>query len=259
MTQTTTTLAHRLNRTIQIDAPRPIVFAFFLDTTRWASWWGPGSTIDPHPGGRASICFPGGVEVTGEVLEINEPERFVFTYGFASGTPIPPGGSRVTITLEAVSGGTRLHLLHEFADERVRDEHVQGWRFQLSLFANAVANRLHGRAAEAVDRWFAAWADPDGASRAAALDVIAAPDVVFRDRYSLLSGVEDLSAHMAAAQRFMPGIRLARSGVARHCQGAVLVDWQAVDAAGAVKGTGSTVFTMNADGRIETATGFWNT
>lgn len=254
----TTALTHRLNRTIHIDAPRPVVFDFFVSPQHWASWWGPGSTVDARPGGRVSICFPGGVEVSGEVLELHEPERFVFTYGFTSGTPIPPGGSRVTITLESVSGGTRLHLLHEFADERVRDEHVQGWRFQLSLFANAVANHLHGGAAAAVDRWFAAWADADEASRAAALEAIAAPDVVFRDRYSLLSGLDDLSAHIAAAQRFMPGIRLARTGDARHCQGMVLVEWQAVDAAGAVKGTGSTVFTMNAEGRIVSATGFWN-
>ena len=24
---------------------------YFTDNTRWAAWWGPGSTIDPRPGG----------------------------------------------------------------------------------------------------------------------------------------------------------------------------------------------------------------
>lgn len=254
----TPALTYRLNRTIHIDAPRPVVFDFFLDSERWASWWGHGSTIDARPGGRLSIRFPGGVEVTGDVLEIHEPERVVFTYGFASGSPIPPGGSRVTITLEGVSGGTRVHLLHEFADERVRDEHVQGWRFQLSLFANAVANRLYQGVETIADRWFEAWADPDEASRVATLQTIATPEVVFRDRYSLLSGIDDVSAHIAAAQRFMPGIRIVRNGDARHCQGMVLVDWRAADSSGAVKATGSHVFTMNPDRRIVSATGFWS-
>lgn len=251
-------LMHALNRTILIEAPRSLVFEFFQDSNRWASWWGAGSTIDPRPGGRAFIRLPGGVDVSGEVVEINPPEQFVFTYGFVSGTPIPAGGSRVTITLEAVGRDTRLHLLHEFDNEKVRDEFVQGWRFQLSLFANAVANRLHEGAAAIVDRWFEAWAEPDVQARDAILSSIAAPDVVFRDRFSLLTGVEDVSAHITAAQRFMPGLRPARNGTVRHCQGRVLADWKAVDPSGAEKASGVNIFSMNAEGRIASATGFWN-
>ena len=251
-------LPHALNRTVLIEAPRTIVFEFFQDQDRWASWWGAGSTIDPTPGGRAYIRLPGGVEVSGEVLEVNPPERLVFTYGFVSGDPIGPGASRVTITLEAVGSDTRLHLLHEFEDEKVRDEHVQGWRFQLSLFANAVADRLHAGVAGIVDQWFAAWAEPGVPVRTAMLSAIATPDVVFRDRFSLVSGVEDVSAHITAAQRFMPGLRVTRNGNIRHCQGMVLVDWKAVNPEGAVKGSGSNVFSMNAEGRIASATGFWN-
>lgn len=251
-------LPHALNRTILIEAPRSIVFEFFQSSDLWASWWGDGSTIDARPGGRAYIRLPGGVEVTGDVVEINPPEQLVFTYGFVSGSPIAPGASRVTITLEAAGPDTRLHLLHEFADETVRDEHVQGWRFQLSLFANAVANRLHANAAGLVDQWFSAWAETDVQKRDAVLSSIAAQDVVFRDRFSLLSGLDDLSAHISAAQRFMPGLRLTRNGHIRHCQGTVLVDWNAVDPGGAVKASGANVFSMNAEGRIESATGFWN-
>ena len=251
-------LPHRLNRTVLIEAPRAVVFEFFLDQERWASWWGPGSTIDPRPGGRAFIRYPGGIEVSGEVVEVTAPEQLVFTYGFVSGSPIGPGTSRVTITLEAVGADTRLHLLHEFDDEKVRDEHVQGWRYQLSLFANAVANRLHAGAADTIDRWLAAWADPDAKSRITVLSSIAAPEVVFRDRFSLVAGIDDLAAHIAAAQRFMPGLRLARTGDVRHCQGTVLADWNAVDPGGAVKGSGTNVFTMNAERFIVSSTGFWN-
>ncbi len=103
-------LPHLLERTLVIEATRATVFRFFTDTDRWAAWWGAGSAIDPRPGGRVLIRYANGIEAQGEVVEIAEPERIVFTYGYESGKPIPPGSSRVTIRLEAVESGTRLHL-----------------------------------------------------------------------------------------------------------------------------------------------------
>jgi len=114
-------LSHRLDRLVTIQATRETVFRFFTDETRWASWWGAGSTIDAHPGGQVRIRYPNGVEASGEVVDVRAPERLVFTYGYVSGKPIPPGSSRVTITLEPFEAGTRLHLSHEFADASVRD------------------------------------------------------------------------------------------------------------------------------------------
>jgi uncharacterized protein YndB with AHSA1/START domain len=92
-----TALPHLLNRTLTIRATRETVFRYFTDSTRWAAWWGAGSTIDPTPGGRVYIRHPGNVEVSGEVIELVAPERIVFTYGFNRGQPIPLGGSQVTI------------------------------------------------------------------------------------------------------------------------------------------------------------------
>ena len=53
----------------------------------------------------------------------------------------------------------RLDLRHEFAEAGPRDEHVQGWRYQLSVFANVVADLVNARAVETVDAWFAVWSD----------------------------------------------------------------------------------------------------
>ncbi len=252
------TLPHRLDRIILIQAPQDLVFRYFTDSSRWAAWWGAGSTIDPRPGGRAFIRYPNGAEASGRVLEIEPPDRIVFTTGFESGTPIPPDSSRVTIRLERATGGTRLHLAHEFAEPGVRDEHVQGWRYQLSLFANVVANELHAGAEAAVDAWFDVWADPDAASRGRTLTRIASPEVRFRDRWSVLDGIADLEPHIAAAQRFMPGIRLTRQGAVRHCQGTVLADWTAAGADGQPRGRGTNVFTFGTDARIEAVTGVWD-
>lgn len=251
-------LPYDLQRTVLIRARPETVFRFFTDSTRWASWWGPGSTIDAKPGGKVYIRHPNGIESSGEVLEVEPPGLIAFTYGFASGNPIPPGSSRVTIRLAPESDGTRLHLVHEFAEPGPRDGHVQGWRFQLALFSNAVANEVYANAASAVDGWFAAWAIADDDTRKEAFAAIVTPHILFRDRYSLLGGLEDLVANTGAALRFMPGIRMERKGGVRHCQGMVLADWVALDGAKKELMSGTNAFVFGPDGKIDSATGFAN-
>jgi hypothetical protein len=164
----------------------------------------------------------------------------------------------VTIELEPVRAGTRLTLKHELADKPARDEHVQGWRFQLSLFANIVADEVNANAAQAADAWFAAWAEPDAEARERSLGSIAAREVRFQDRYSNLDGFDDLLPHVAAAQHFMPGLRLRRNGDVRHCQGMVLCDWVATGGDGKPIGAGTNAFVFGPTGKIEWVTGFWS-
>jgi uncharacterized protein YndB with AHSA1/START domain len=249
-------LPYTLDRTVVIQATPAIVFDFLTDTPRCAAWWGAGSEIDARPGGQMKICYPGGTEAVGEILEVTPPERIVFTYGYASGKMIPPGGSRVTIELEPLGAATRLRLTHEVDDEAVRNDHIQGWRYQLSLFANVVADAVNAGAGSVVDTWFEAWADPDAASRQRALSGIAASNLRFRDRYSNTDGIDDLVAHIAGAQRFMPGIRMQRHGDVRHCQGTVLADFVARSSDGQDRASGTNVFVFGADGRLEWVTGF---
>lgn len=254
---TDVSLAHTLDRAILVRAERDLVFSFFTDTVRWAAWWGEGSSIDARRGGRVLIRYPGGVEVAGEVVDITAPDRIVFTYGYVSGAPIPPGGSLVTIDLEPQPAGTLVRLSHAFAEPAVRDHHVQGWRYQLSLFANAVANEAFGDAATLVDRWFAMWSEPDASVRNDALHRLAAPSISMRDRFSAIDGLPDLIEHLGAVHRFMPGTSITREGPTRQCQGMTLADWIARGAGGQETGRGTNVFTLTPDGRIEGVTGFW--
>jgi len=251
-------LPFKLERTVAIKARPETVFRYFTDSARWATWWGQGSTIDAVPGGKVYIRYPNGVEVGGEILEVLAPELITFTYGYASGNPIPPGSSRVTIRLEADPAGTRLHLRHEFAEAAPRDQHVQGWRFQLSVFSNVVSNEVYAGAASVVDEWFTAWATADDVLRGRLLAKIAAPEIEFRDRFSLLNGLADVVAHTGAVQRFMPGITLLRKGEIRHCQGTVLADWTALDNDAKEKMSGTNVFVFNAEGKIQSVTGLAN-
>jgi len=209
-------LPYQLDRTVVIRATPETVFRFFTDPVRWSAWWGAGSTIDARPGGRLRIRHPNGAEVTGEVLEVRPPEHVVFTYAYGTDALVPAGTSSVTIQLARHAAGTRLHLCHEFADEAARDEHVQGWRYQLALFTNVAVDEVNRDAAEAVDAWFDAWAEPDADVRMEVLERFAVRDLQFRDRVSNIEGLDDLNPHISAAQRFMPGIRMRRAGGVRE-------------------------------------------
>jgi uncharacterized protein YndB with AHSA1/START domain len=238
-----TDLPFTLERKVVIQAAPETVFRYFTDSARWAAWWGAGSTIDAMPGGKVYIRYPNGVEASGEVMEVEAPRRIVFTFGYASGKPMGPGSSRVTIRLEEDGDHTRLHLLHELTDAEAREAHVAGWRFQLSLFGNLVANEVFADAAKTVDAWFDAWAIADNAARESALAAIVTPEVRFRDRYAVFEGLGDLALHTEAVLKFMPGVTMGRRGDIRHCQGAVLADWEA-------KGmSGTNVFVFRPDGK----------
>jgi uncharacterized protein YndB with AHSA1/START domain len=250
-------LTHTLDRRVVIRARPETVFRYFTESECWASWWGAGSTIEPRMGGKVFIRYPNGIEAGGQVLELDPPRRIAFSMGYASGTPMPIGASRVTIELEPDPAGTRLHLHHAFAEAAVRDEHVQGWRYQLAVFANVVCDAAAAGAPARVDQWFAAWSEPDAARRAALLAEAVSPNVRFRDRFSLVEGLADLAPHLAAVHVFMPGSRLARVGATRHCQGTVLADWVAHGAQGEM-GRGTNVFVLDDAGRIAEVVGVWS-
>ncbi len=242
-----------------INANPDTVFAFFQDSARWASWWGAGSTIDPRPGGKVYVRYPGNVEASGEIVEIAAPARIVFTYGYhTEGTPVPVGSSRVTIALAKEAGGTRLTLTHELPAAAARDEHLQGWRYQLSLFANTVADSVNANASRLADAWVDAWAEPDASKRKRAFESISATGVRFGDRYSMLEGIDEITLHAGAAQKFMPGMKLQRERDAKHCLGTALVDWSVPGPEGKTLAKGTNVFRFDADGRITDVVGLWS-
>lgn len=248
-------LPHRLDRTVLIRARRATVYSFFTDSARFASWWGPGSTIDAKKGGGVRICMPGATVASGEVVEVVAGERIAFTYGYeGENQPIPPGGSLVTIALRDDPAGTLVVFRHDFADPAVRDHHVQGWRYHLSVFAHVAANAEHAGADRVVARWFAAWNEPDAGARAAHLAACCAPDVMFRDAWSALRGRDELAPQIGAAQQFMPGLRLVAAGPARHCQGTVLADWE-MRRGDEPFAAGTNVFELRPDGLIAAVTG----
>lgn len=240
-----------LERRITIRARRQTVFAYFTDSERFARWWGEGSRIDPRVGGEVFIRNPNGVTMTGRIVEIEEPERIVFTHLHAGVE------SLVTIRLEEAPKGTELFLRHAFSSAKIRDHFVQGWRYQLAVFSKIIAEESRDAVTRNVDAFFRAWGDPDAAKRRELLVSCAAPEVSFRDAYSATDGLEDLLANLDAVQIFLPGVTLSRAGDVRVSHGSALAEWTAARG-GEPVGKGTNVFELAPDGRISSATGFWN-
>jgi hypothetical protein len=132
---------------------------------------------------------------------------------------------------------------------------VQGWRYQLALFATVAAREQHAGAAGLIDRYFAAWSEDDPARRVEELRATTREDVTFKDAFSCAEGQDDLVAHVAAIRVHMPGVRLERDGDVRQCQGTAAVDWVARATDGQERGRGTNVFDFTADGRIVRAVG----
>jgi uncharacterized protein YndB with AHSA1/START domain len=249
-----------IERTVVIRAKRSTVFRYFTDSERFAAWWGAGSSIDPRPGGKVEIRYPNGVTAGGEVIEVVEGQRVVFSFGYDDpDKPIAREGSRVTVTLTEERGGTCVRLEHAVATEAIRDAHVPGWRFQLSTFANVVAKESEGDVMALIDRYFAVWSNADPTSRVRSLDGLVTDDVELHDAFACIRGKSDLAEHIGASQMHMPGIRLERDGAPRYCQGTALVDWSAKLANGETKARGTNVIDVlyAPEGRIARVTGYW--
>jgi uncharacterized protein YndB with AHSA1/START domain len=246
-------------RSIVICARRATVFRFLAESELFAAWCGAGSTIEAGIGGAVRIVFPGGTSASGVVRELVPGERIAYSYGYdRPDPPIAPGASTVAFALADAADGTQVTLRHGgLPGAEILREHVQGWRFQLSLLSGAVTAHQHASAPAMIDGWFAAWNLRDAQARRAALADCCAPDVGFRDRFGLLVGHDDLDAQIAASAVHMPGLVMRRAGDVRHTQGVALCAWEAVSG-DKVAARGHNVFDLAPDGRIARVVGFWS-
>jgi len=130
---------------LHIEAEPETVFPYFTDPSRYVQWMGTEADLDPAPGGIYRVRMREGIETVGEFLEVDPPHRVVFTFGWTEGMPVPPGTSRVVVTLEPEAGGTRVVLRHHgLPDDEQREHHTQGWQMYFERLASAVAGEDAG-------------------------------------------------------------------------------------------------------------------
>ena len=126
-----TTTAPPLECTVDIDAPPATVWTFWTDPARLCEWWGIEADAVAQPGGVFRVVMANHEAVMrGEYVELDPPHRLVFTFGWEEAMPsgpVPPGSTRVEVTLEPVGTGTRLVLRHHDLPEAAVPDHSKGW------------------------------------------------------------------------------------------------------------------------------------
>jgi len=134
-----------------IDAPRRLVFRAWTQPEHIARWWGPqGYTtihceMDIRVGGayRFGMRSPQGTEhwKRGVYREIVEPERLVFTWGWANEQWQPISAETIVrVTFENLGGKTKLTLRHgQFESVSACELHRAGWLDSVARLEESLA------------------------------------------------------------------------------------------------------------------------
>ncbi|MDQ6885061.1 MAG: SRPBCC domain-containing protein [Candidatus Dormibacteraeota bacterium] len=119
-----------------VRAPREIVFSYLTDPARMAMWIGGPVTSQVRPKGRYRIQMRDGPTAAGEYTEIDPPRRLVFTWGVEGDKSLPPGSTRVEISLTQVGETTTVRLRHfGLPDALAQSLHTEGWTARLAQLA----------------------------------------------------------------------------------------------------------------------------
>jgi len=127
---TTRTEGRPIRHVVRVDAPIDVVRTYFTDPKRMVEWWPTRATVDLRVGGELAFEFdqPDGRtdRARGTFVELAR-DRIVLTWGFDRDTALPPGASRVEISLEPDGPATVVRLEHFGLPETHRRSHDDGW------------------------------------------------------------------------------------------------------------------------------------
>jgi uncharacterized protein YndB with AHSA1/START domain len=135
---------------VLIPATPATVFPYLTDPVRYIQWMGSQAALEAAPGGAYRVQMADGFAAAGTFTEVEPPHHVVFTWGWAddaaaehvlgeqtaTGSDLPPGSTRVEVTLDAGDGGTRLTLRHhDLPTKELQDAHQAAWETYLHRLA----------------------------------------------------------------------------------------------------------------------------
>ena len=127
-------------RTLAIDASPETVWEFLVDPEKLMRWKGINADLDAQPGGTFRCEVIPGHIARGEYVEIDKPNRLVFTWGWDGSEDVPPGSSTIVIELASDGDGTSLHFVHkDLPNAEAIASHAHGWDHYLPRLEIAAA------------------------------------------------------------------------------------------------------------------------
>ena len=125
-------------RTLAIDASPETVWEFLVDPEKLMRWKGINADLETQPGGifRCEV-IPGHI-ARGEYVEIDRPNKLVFTWGWDGDEDVPPGSSTIEIELASDGDGTSLRFVHrDLPNAEAIASHAHGWDHYLPRLETA--------------------------------------------------------------------------------------------------------------------------
>jgi len=125
-------------RTLAIDASPETVWEFLVDPEKLMRWKGINADLDAQPGGTFRCEVIPGHIARGEYVEIDKPNRLVFTWGWDGSEDVPPGSSTIVIELVSDGDGTSLRFVHkDLPNAEAIASHAHGWDHYLPRLETA--------------------------------------------------------------------------------------------------------------------------
>ena len=122
------TETHAIERELTIAAPPETVWKLLVDPAQQSTWWGTSLDFDARPGGPFRVEVIPGHIASGEFVEVVEPSRLVYTWGWEGEGSVQPGSSMIEIVLEEDGDGTKLTFVHSgLPTEESAASHTHGW------------------------------------------------------------------------------------------------------------------------------------
>ena len=144
MESTTETFA--VERELTIAARPETVWRLLVDPAEQSTWWGTPLDFEARPGGPFRVEVIPGHIARGEFVELDEPRRLVYTWGWEGEDAVPPGTSTIEIDLVVVGDGTRLTFVHSgLPTPEATASHAHGWDNYLPRLALAAEGGDPGR------------------------------------------------------------------------------------------------------------------
>jgi uncharacterized protein YndB with AHSA1/START domain len=138
-------------RTLSIDASPDTVWEFFVDPDKLMRWKGISADLDAQPGGVYRCEVIPGHTARGEFVELDKPNRLVFTWGWDGNEGVPPGSSTIAVELKPEGDGTSVRFVHkDLPNAEAVTSHAHGWDHYLPRLELAAVGRDPG-----ADPWVA--------------------------------------------------------------------------------------------------------
>ncbi len=119
-------MSETFRTSIDIAAAQDQVFDYFVRPELLVRWMGDFARLEANAGGLFSVDI-NGVLIRGHFVRLERPNLIEIAWGEAGNAAMPPGATRLVVSLAPHAGGTRVTLEHSGLTPGEAQKHAVGW------------------------------------------------------------------------------------------------------------------------------------